>query len=146
MKTHAGNTVLIGFGAMILFMIWLVYQCTQNPSLMVSKDYYKQELVHQEIIDAKQTFIDLKTPIRLETGRDQLELYIPDTLNKQLSKINISFFQYANPDGDSNMEVPVSADGVYRFDRKKFASGKYRIDIDMYAGSQRYFERQSVTL
>lgn len=146
MKTHSGNLVLVGFAAMIVFMIWLVYQCTQNPSLMVSKDYYNQELKHQEVIDAKQTFHDLNTPIRLETDNNQLKLFIPDTLNKKLSKLNISFFQYANPNGDSNIELPISSDGVYLFERKKFAAGKYRVDIDMYSGDQRYFERQTVTL
>lgn len=138
--THSGNIVLIGFGVMILFMTYLVYQCTQNPSVMVSKNYYEQELKYQDVIDAKantEAFTDSLTMMKEE---GQISFRIPEAINKDLTTASVLVYNRADDKKDRNIELKKSMDGIYAVSTKDWGQGNYELKLSIQSGEKAYYK------
>lgn len=141
MKTllHSGNIILAGFAGMILFMSYLVFQCIQNPSALVSDNYYEQELTYQNVIDAKQDFADLQQNVTIKKEDEQILLCFPDTLNNKVIQTNFTFYNVANSKSDYQFKLLKNSEGIYRFKLSDFVPGSYRVKMQIEAEHQQNY-------
>jgi nitrogen fixation protein FixH len=143
---HAGNVILFGFGIMILFMTYLVIRCTQNPSVMVSDQYYEQELVYQDKIDAQENTIPLDALFSLEHQGTDLQIKIPAEINNKLTKATLVVYNQADDRHDKTIAIPKNADGVYMLSAANWANGSYKLKLSIEAGAKKYYKEFSYQL
>lgn len=143
---HPGTVILVGFGAMILFMIYLVYQCNQNPVVMVSKNYYDQELVYQQQIDARNNLKQTGDSVQYERTGDQLSFKVPTQINQHMEGMDISFHHHANAALDMEFHPTQNAAGVYLLPVDKKMRGTYRVAIKMNSNNKKYEDEVEITL
>lgn len=143
---HPGTVVLIGFGVMILFMIYLVYRCNQNPVVMVSKNYYDQEIVYQEQIDARNNMTSTGQKVRVERLGDQFSFQVPEQINNELTTMDISFHHTADEKLDIQYHPSQQADGNYLLPIDKKMRGDYRVEVKMKGRDKNYEEQLEIKL
>lgn len=102
---HAGNLILFGFGIMVLFIAGLVYECTQNPSVMVSNNYYEQELKYQDLIDARANAQSFNDSLLLIKNQGEVLFKIPKELNGLMQNLKIELYNTSDDKKDKNFCV-----------------------------------------
>jgi hypothetical protein len=69
-----GNKLLLVFVVFASGISFLVYRCMKTPVDLVSSDYYKDELVYQQVIDAAKRANALSGGVVLREGRGTISL------------------------------------------------------------------------
>jgi len=137
---HPGNIVLYGFGVMVLFMCYLVYQCTQHPSIMVSDNYYEQELKYQDVIDARSNTVAFTDSLTLNKQEGEVILHIPNSINKELTTASLQLYNRSDDKKDRNIPLKKNNEGIYSIDTKDWGKGNYQLKLSIEAGSKQYYK------
>ncbi len=138
--SHPGNIVLIGFGGLILFMCYLVYGCTQNPSVMVSKNYYEQELKYQGLIDARTNTEIYSDSILLQKQQYEIIISIPSSLNKILTSANLQLYNYSDDKKDKTIHISLHEASLYTINTTQWGKGNYQLKLSMNSGTKQYYK------
>ncbi|MCP9752993.1 FixH family protein [Ferruginibacter sp. HRS2-29] len=140
---HAGNVVLAGFGCMVIFMSYLVYQCTQHPSSMISDHYYEKEMLYQQTINA--TGNASSYHFSAVAQRDTLHINIPQTLSASLSSGTAYLYCASESEQDKQFQLtPGQAD--YNFDIRSQKKRPYLLRLSLKSGGKEYYKELPVTI
>ena len=77
MKMNWGLRIIILYSGFVIFMLGLVYKCTQQKFDLVAKDYYAQELAYQKVIDGSHNNALLQTPVKIEQQAAGILVQLP---------------------------------------------------------------------
>jgi hypothetical protein len=66
-----GNKLILAFVVFAAGMAFMVYQAVNTDFELVEKDYYKQELRYQQVIDGKAEAAKLSAAIELAPAQDR---------------------------------------------------------------------------
>ncbi len=135
---HPGNIILAGFGGMILFMCYLVYSCTQNPSIMVSKDYYEQELKYQDLIDARSNTAMYSDSLTMNKTEGKIVFQIPLSLNKNLTEASVELYNRVDDTKDKTIDLKINEGGIYALNTSELKNGNYKVTLSIQAGEKKY--------
>ncbi|HPI54945.1 MAG TPA: FixH family protein [Chitinophagaceae bacterium] len=137
---HAGNVILFGFGAMVLFMTWLVFKCTQNPSMMVNDNYYEKELKYQDVIDARVNTDAYSDSLVMSTENKVLVFRIPASLNTTMEKASLDVYNKSDSKKDQQVGLEKNNDGVYTVNTQNWAAGSYTIKLSFSSQGKAFYK------
>lgn len=134
--------VFIVFAAM---MSYLAYRAFKTEFELVDKDYYKNELRYQQVIDGTNRANTLNTqPIIKQDGGD-IVLQMPDEMkNKNLSG-SVFFYCASDSKKDRKFSLALNNEGKQSF-HDLLKPGYYTVKIDWNDGKNYYAEKQLAVL
>jgi nitrogen fixation protein FixH len=135
----------------ILFATYIgsmVYQAMQTDVNLVSADYYQQELLHQQRMEAVARTAALPAPVQLrhEGASHRLTLELPATLAGQTVQGQLHFFRPSDKALDFTLLLQPAADLRQSVNTSQMAPGLWRVQLDFTAGGQHYFLEQDLTI
>lgn len=143
---HPGNIILTGFATMVLFMCYLVYQCNHHPTVLVSKNYYEQEIKYQDVINAKNNANELTEPIRMERQANHLVFQLPEEVNRDLQNADVVLYHRADDKKDQKVTLVPNGTGTYSVPLTQRMKGHYDIKVSLQTSSKSYYKEFPVTL
>ncbi|MFA6060126.1 MAG: FixH family protein [Taibaiella sp.] len=138
--SHSGNILLIGFGGMLIMMGVLVYLSMRQDVSMVSKNYYEQELVYQDKLDAMNNASPYDQLFSLTKNSNEILLQIPATLSKNLTKGSVYFYCPSNEKLDYKEDIKATATGTYLFRKNTISGTGYTVKISFHSGDKDYYK------
>ena len=139
MTLNFGHKVFIGFLVFAGMMSFLVYQCMQTRYDLVSKDYYKDELKYQQVIDGKARAAQLSSAVTVGGDAHELVLQFPAEMRDVV--VNVWFYCADNAGKDKRSSVQLDEHAKCSFDRHVLSRGNYTIKVQwLYNGQQYYTE------
>lgn len=131
------------FAGMILL---LVYKCTQTNFDLVTKEYYKDELKYQEVIDGTKRANSLASKATVVSSSDFITIQLPAEM-KGLA-INGSAWFYCAADAKRDIKVPlaVNAAGTQQLSSKLLLPGKYTVKLNWTAGDLQFFSETNLDI
>lgn len=138
--THSGNILLIGFGGMLIMMSVLVYLSVKQEIPMVSKNYYEQELVYQQRLDAMNNTNTYDRQFHIAQEDNIINLQLPTELSRNISEGTVYFYCPAQESMDRQVPLPAQADGKYTFDRHNLPGAAYVVKISFRANGRDYYK------
>ena len=135
--------VFVLFGSMISYM---VYRCVQTPVNLVNKEYYRDELVYQDVIDGTNKANALSGKIKLEQEQGRISVQLPPEMKNGALKGNIIF--YCPSDAAKDRKLPLAADSAARQEiaAHELAPGFYKVKIEWENRGIHYFSEQPFTV
>jgi hypothetical protein len=129
--------VYIGF---VVFMLGMVYMCTQQHFDLVSADYYEQELKFQQVIDGKENehLLEKATVVTMDNG--QVTVVIP--MDKIDGEGSITFYRPDNAKYD--LTIPLKGESSIAVPLKNLQSGLYKVKSVWQHQGQPYYNEQSL--
>jgi hypothetical protein len=139
-KWNWGTGIALVYIGFVVFMLGMVYLCTQQDFDLVSSDYYEQELKFQKVIDGQENEnllgkattvtvddrqVTVVIPMEAIDGEGSVTFYRPDN-----AKYDISF----PLNGKNSITVPV----------EKLHSGLYKVKSSWQHSGQPYYNEQSL--
>lgn len=141
-----GNKILIVFISFAGLISYMVYRCTQVPVSLVSKEYYKDELAYQQIIDESHNANELGNKIKFSQDDQFLTIAFPKEIQKSSIEGEIIFYCPSDDRKDLKWRLELNGDGEQFFDLKKFFPGRYTAKIRWVSGGIKYYQERPVTI
>jgi nitrogen fixation protein FixH len=134
------------FGCFIGFM---VRQAMSTSVDLVSKDYYAQELAHQQRINAAARTAALPAgtlDARYDAAAATLTLLLPARLAGQQPQGQVQFFRPSDQSLDFHVPLRVDAAGQQRLSTAKLRAGYWRVRLTFEAEGQAYYLEKDVVV
>ena len=132
MKINWGTGIVIAFVLFISFILYFVFQMTFSSEYddeMVLDDYYQEEYVFQQAIDAQQNGQALKQNIEISKDSETIYVNFPEEFDYK--NITGKIHMYRPSDKRLDFTVPIKLEGSsYAIPSEKLAKGKWEITIN----------------
>lgn len=140
---HGLILAFITFGAMI---IYLVYGSMKTNYDLVSKEYYKDELAYQSVIDGTQRANRLSSTVKLIQEKDSLVVRFPEEMKN--GAIKGTLWLYYAPDARRDRKLPLEINGrnELKFGSSTFFPGNYTAKISWESEGQQYYSEQFIQI
>ena len=139
-----GWKILILYTSFVVFMLSLVYMCTQQSIDLVTENYYGKELKYADQYQRMQNSlpVDRKLKISLDPETKQLQIVFPGNAENVDGTVN--FFRPDNKNLDFNVPVKAGSDHNQQIDCGKLSQGLWRVQITWNGDGNGYYEDKRI--
>ncbi len=146
MKLNWGHKITLVFIAFVALMLTLVYKSMKTDFDLVSKEYYKDELAFQDVIDGKNNAFDLTTATSVSANNEQVLVQLPEEMKNKTIEGSVWFYCPANADNDKRMELKLNNDAQFSLPAKEFRKASYIVKIQWLVDGKKYYVEQPLTV
>ena len=141
-----GQKLLLVFVVFASGMIYLAYRCMHINTDLVTKEYYKDELRYEDVIDGMRSANALSSKIHIVQQNETITVQLPKEMKNRQVTGNIWFYCAADAKKDRHVPVSVNADGFQQIDKKMFLPGRYTVKFDWLTDKTHYYSEQPLTI
>jgi len=141
-----GWKIALLFSGFVLFILFLVFKSVQQDFHLVSKDYYKQEIEYQKVIDGMKNaqLLGDEFDVKYDIKTQILKINFPDT-NKGKIKGEIYFFRPSNSKMDIRISIRADEQGKMEIKTSSLQRGLWKLKVLWTQnGSNYFFERDQI--
>jgi len=131
--------VFVAFGAMISFM---AYRCMMTPVNLVAKEYYKDELGYQQVIDARQKAGTLSGRIGLRQSAEFITLSLPQEMKSREVKGSVQFYCPSDASKDRRFGLDMGGSASQEISHRLLLPGRYVVRMQWESGGAHYFDEE----
>jgi hypothetical protein len=146
MRLNWGNLLVIvflTFGGMISYM---VYRCMQTPVDLVAREYYKDELNYQQVIDASQRAGRLSGKVDLRQEGTRLALYMPKEMEHMRLTGSIQLYCPSDAGKDRRFVLQTDDAGRQYIGMDQVRPGRYTIRVQWQDRGEQYYVEEPLTI
>jgi hypothetical protein len=141
-----GNKLLLAFVVFAAGMAFMVYQAVNTDFELVEKDYYKQELRYQQVIDGKAEAAKLSAAIELEPVQGGIILQLPVEMHGAQPTGEILFYCANDSKKDRRFLLSVDNSGQQFFSTNLLLPGAYKGKISWIVNNKRYYAEKDILI
>ena len=146
MTLNWGHKLIGVFLVFAGMMSYLVYQSVTTRFDLVSKEYYKDELQFQQVIDGTKRANQLSSKVTIEQNGHFLVLRLPNEMKQATVTGKIWFYCADDARKDKKIPLQVNADAVQQIDARQFLFGNYTAKISWESNQQLYYTETKITI
>lgn len=141
-----GQKLLVVFIVFATGMIYLVYRCMHVSTDLVSREYYKDELKYQDIIDGTRTANTLSGRVQLIQHNEVITVHLPSEMKNEKVSGTIWFYCAADANKDRHIPIATSEEAEQQLDKKILLPGIYTVKFDWISNNKHYHAEQPFTI
>ena len=141
-----GQKLILVFAVFAIGMGYLVYRCTQVNTELVTKEYYKDELMYQDVIDGTKTANALGETIEVTQQGEIITVQLPGEMKNGKITGNIWFYCAADAKKDRRVTIETNSEAVQRINKKIFLPGRYTVKFNWTNNNKHYYAEQPLTI
>lgn len=137
-------TIVLILYAVLIFT--LVYKSVKTDFELVSKDYYKDELRYQQVIDGSSNAATLSSNVIIIQTDKGVLVQFPEEMKGKLLEGELWFYCSYNEQKDRRIKIDVTNDAIQFIERNKLAAGNYTVKTNWKAIGTGYYNEQSFSI
>ena len=141
-----GNKLLVTFVVFACGMFYLVYRSMNVETDLVSKEYYKDELSYQQVIDGTKTANELSAKVQITQQEESIRVQLPAEMKNGKVSGRIWFYCAADAKKDKQLPILLDAEAAQQIDRKMLTPGNYTVKIDWENNNKHYHSEELLTI
>jgi hypothetical protein len=141
-----GNKLLFTFIVFAAGMFYLVYRSMHTNYELVEKDYYKNELRYQQVIDGTNRVNQLRSAVKLEQTANGITLELPQEMKHKIVSGDIWFYCAYDEKRDKRFSLQVNSEGIQVFLSPAVLPGNYIVKINWSNEGENYFSEKKLTV
>lgn len=145
MKINWGTGITI---SLVLFAAMLTYYMirgAQNPSDLVTEDYYEQEIKYQDRIDYTKNANELGA-LEIQKENGLLKIIFPVGFNSASATGKIHFYRPNNAAMDFDLPLRIEAQNAQTINTTEVIKGRWTIKTEMQAAGKNYYWENKIDL
>jgi len=141
-KMNWGTGLLLVFAGFGGLMAYMTYRCMHTSVDLVAREYYKDELSYQQVIDARKKADALSGEVDLRQTGGAITFTLPREMRNTAVKGSIQFYCPSNAVRDRSVSLQVNEGGRQEIAAGVVLPGHYTVRIQWESGGVRYFEEK----
>lgn len=146
MTLNWGHKLTLAFCAFVLFMFVMVYKSMKTDFQLVTKEYYKDELAYQQVIDGTNNANNLSSAVEVKQADNELIIQLPTDMKGIAISGNIWLYCSSDDKKDRRLELRVDENGQQVIDTKTILPANYLVKISWKADELNYYNEQRIAL
>jgi DUF971 family protein len=140
-----GNKLVIVFLAFGALMFYMVSRCIQTPVNLVSKEYYKDELAYQEVIDGQINANLLSSKVKIRQNADFVTVQLPAEQQHPVTG-KLWFYCPSASARDRKIQLQTDENGLQKIPRQLFPEGNYTVKISWDDGKENFYAEEFLSI
>ncbi len=153
MKTNMAKTIRIGWGwnvallytFFVAMIITLVVSSSRQKIDLVSKDYYKDELLYQQVLDAGKNQAQLQGSVVIHAGEDSVFIEFPNEFKTRVLTGDVRFYAAVNKEWDYACKVHTGENRI-AIHRQLLHKTPYTIKVSYSVDEKPYYYESNLDL
>lgn len=141
-----GHKLIIAIVIFVSWMGYMVYRCATTDFQLVEKDYYKNELRYQEVIDATQRASRLNSQAKIRRQTNKIILQLPAEMKGQQVSGNLWFYCAYDESLDKKITIRINNEGEQELNIAVLKPGNYTVKIEWTCNDVLYFREEKLTI
>jgi hypothetical protein len=141
-----GNKLLLTFIVFGCGIFFLVYSSMNVETELVSKEYYKDELSYQRVIDGTNSANQLTGDVRVTQQGENIMVQLPGEMKHAKVSGTISFYCAADAKKDKQLPLQLNDEAVQQIEKKFLLPGNYTVKLDWEHNQKHYYSQKSLTI
>jgi len=141
-----GNKLLITFFVFATMISYLVYRAVTTNFELVDKEYYKNELRYQQVIDASNRTAALGSSVVLNQTGQGIMLELPAEMKNKIINGELFFYCAYDSRKDRRLVINTGTEAIQIFDKSSIEPGKYTVKIKWNSGETNYYSEKFITI
>ncbi len=146
MKFNWGWGILLTLILFIVFIVNLVYKCTQVDFDLVADNYYEKEIRYQQHIDKEENALGLRQDLVISREDGSVKLTFPPGFSPENLSGSIHFFRPDDASLDFLLDVNPDAELTQLIPVSELRKGWWEIKVDWNSGSTGYFKSEKIRI
>lgn len=144
MTLNWGHKLTIFICAFAGMIILLVYKSTQTNFDLVTKEYYKDELKYQDVIDGTKRANSLGSKASVVKSGETVDIQLPTEMRGLTITGSAWFYCAADAKKDIKVPLAVNADARQLISSTLLQPGRYTVKLNWTAGKQQYYSETTL--
>jgi len=137
-RMNWGVRIIVVNVVFVVFMLSLVYLCTQQHFELVSKDYYEQELAYQGTIDGGNNARKLLGRVNIEQNEQSVSVDLPVGASQTST---VYFYRPSN----AAQDLTINASGAnVVVGKNQLHNGLYKVKVSWTEQGKPFYDEQSL--
>lgn len=141
-----GQKLLLVFVLFAAGMSYLVYRCMHVNTDLVTKEYYKDELRYQDVIDGTRTANALSEKVLLVQQSEVITVQLPGEMKNEKVTGNIWFYCAADAKKDRHIPMVTNSEARQHISKELLLPGRYTVKFDWSSNNKHYYSEQTFTI
>ena len=141
-----GQKLMMGFIVVAAGMIYLAYRCMHVNTDLVTKEYYKDELKYQDVIDGTKMANALNGKVQLIQDQEEITVQLPAEMKNENVSGNIWFYCAADVKKDRHISIKTNSEATQQINKKILIPGIYTVKFDWSSNNKHYHAEQTFTI
>jgi hypothetical protein len=146
MTLNWGHKIILVFVAFVAMMVTLVYKSMHTEFDLVSKEYYKEELGFQKVIDARNNASKLSSQIKIRQTESQVIISLPAEMKDKIVKGDVQFYCPTRASNDKKVGIQMDAEGEIAFNKEQFTAAPYIVKVSWEADGVSYYGEEGIQI
>jgi len=140
-----GYKLMFAFIAFAGMMLYLVFRSFGTNFELVEKDYYKNELAYQQVIDGTDRAYMLRSLPELFQSGPGITLRMPAEMKNKKLTGSVWFYCAYDSKKDKKFTLETDSNGIQVFNNAPSA-GTYKVKIEWNNGDENFYVEKSITI
>ncbi len=132
----------IGFATLMTFLVIMSFR---QKTDLVTQDYYEEELLFQNQIDATKNAYLYQDSIFITMNAEMVTLQFAQTFTSAATG-QVYFYKASNSDFDFKFPLELNSKGIQQFTRNTFAKGFYTVKMQWIKNDISYYLEKNIVL
>jgi hypothetical protein len=146
MTLNWGHKITLAFSAFVVFMFVMVYKSMKTDFQLVTKEYYKDELAYQQVIDGTNRANKLSGSVEVTQANNELIIQLPTEMKGKVISGNIWLYCSSDDKKDRRLELAVDKNGKQVINSKNMLPANYLLKVTWKAEELNYYNEQHIEL
>jgi hypothetical protein len=146
MTLNWGHKITLAFSAFVLLMFTLVYKSMKTDFQLVTKEYYKDELAYQQVIDGTNRANSLSSRVEVKQMKHELIIQLPIEMKGKTISGDIWLYCSSDDKKDRRLELTVDNNGRQLINTKNMLPANYLLKVTWKAEELNYYNEQLIAL
>ncbi len=142
-----GYKILVFYIIFIGMMLTMVYGTYQHSVNLVSKDYYEQELVYQDVIDGSKNYSNMSQRLDINLNENTISILWPQDIDINLVRqVQVWLYNKADASGDIRFDIETLENSKIEIPLGEKQHGNYTLKIQWKIGETPYCLEKTLRL
>ena len=138
-----GKSITIVIILFMSFILFMVFKLASTKVDLVSEDYYAQELVYEDEIQARSNALNMGDEVLLVQEKDIIRITFPEAAIPSDSIGYIHFYRPDNAQFDHQF-TPAANEIAYTIPREKVVPGRYKVKVKWVSNGEAYVTEKQI--
>ena len=141
MRINWGIGIAVVATMFVVFILRLVFLCSEQKVDLVSEKYYENEIKYQERIDQQQNAANGSRLVRFDQHQGLLSVRFPSSSDWSGTA---KFFRPDNAGLDFDVQLSPDANGVQEFSLKDMKPGNWKVMLEWSDGKEKMYQEEKI--
>jgi hypothetical protein len=146
MTFNWGHKLTLGFVVFAGMIVYMVVQSMHTRYDLVSNEYYKDELLYQQVIDGASRANQLSSRATITQQNVALTLQLPAEMQQKTVTGSLWFYSADDSRKDKKIPLQLNDNAVQTINSKQFIPGNYTAKIRWESNGTSYYSEVPVTI